>query len=150
MWHRLQAETQALDLFIFIADLANSTDFRATPQAYRGRIWRILEACDLHETLRVRAFTEAGGGCACEDRLLLILSQLETAVLAEEAVAGGPASQVESYARERYAERFEALEQEASSGARVAGSDALRRELELQKQQLLKRLARKAYDRTQP
>lgn len=262
MWHRLQAEPEAADLFIFIADLANSTDFQTTPQAYRGRIWRILEACDLHETLRVRAFTEAGGSRTCEDRLLLILSQLETALLAEEAVAGGPASQVERrllrlgrslhrldqvdraamlhvqqmrqsgaplidqietqlfyrihltpslglpaqpetmrypafagvsssdllrvemqilqaenpevlveslaqrpfwerYARERYAERFEALvapfhmrlealEQEASSGALVAGSDALRRELELQEQQLLKRLAREAYDRTQP
>ncbi|MFJ3450106.1 NEL-type E3 ubiquitin ligase domain-containing protein [Pseudomonas sichuanensis] len=95
LWERLMDEPEAADLFRFIADFVNTEDFRAAEDVYRGRIWRILEACEQHEDLRARVYAEAGGERTCEDRLLLVLSQLELAVLAEQAVLSGPPEQVE-------------------------------------------------------
>lgn len=95
IWDALQAEPESADLFRFLADFAQIDDFDEYPEYYRNRVWHILEACDTHEPLRLRLFSEASGPRTCEDRLLLTLSQLELAVLAEQAVFEGPMAHVE-------------------------------------------------------
>lgn len=94
LWNNLHQEPGSSDLFRFLADFAETEDFSERPGHYRKRIWHILKACSEHESLRLRLFREAGGPRTCEDRLLLVLSQLEVAILAEQAsLSGGVASE---------------------------------------------------------
>jgi hypothetical protein len=94
-WTRLRAEPGSSSLFVFLADFAYSEEFELHPGHYRARIWRILNACEHHESLRERLFLQAGGPRTCEDRLLLILEQLELGVLVEYAIDDVPPAQLE-------------------------------------------------------
>lgn len=96
VWDTLRTEPGSDDFFRFLADFSNSDDFREHPNHYRIRMWNILEVCEQHEALRLRLFQEAGGQRSCNDRLLLILSQLELSVLIEQATVDVPAGQIES------------------------------------------------------
>ncbi|WP_295481326.1 NEL-type E3 ubiquitin ligase domain-containing protein [uncultured Pseudomonas sp.] len=96
IWAALQDEPGSSDLFRFLADFIDTEDMDAHPQFYRKRVWRILEACEQHADLRQRLFMEAAGPGTCEDRLLLVLEQMEVAVLAERALAQGPGSRSEA------------------------------------------------------
>ena len=87
-WLRLREEPDSTDLFQFIADFAQTSDFREHADFYRRRIWRMLDACDRNTELRTILFTQAGGERTCEDRLLLILSELETTLYVERLAAG--------------------------------------------------------------
>ncbi|MDH1654914.1 NEL-type E3 ubiquitin ligase domain-containing protein [Pseudomonas mosselii] len=80
LWHLLQNESGSADLFRFLADFMQTDEFGLCAWDYRDRVWHILEACEQQESLREFVFSEAGGVRTCEDRLLLILSQLEVAV----------------------------------------------------------------------
>lgn len=91
----MQAQAGAEDLFRFLGDFAQSEDFAEYPEHYQRRVWRMLEACEQHEPLRMALFAEAGGPRTCEDRLLLTFNQLELAVLVEQATFEGPAGLVE-------------------------------------------------------
>lgn len=87
-WLRLREEPDSTDLFQFIADFAETSDFREHADFYRRRIWRMLDACDRNTELRTILFTQAGGERTCEDRLLLVLSELETTLYVERLAAG--------------------------------------------------------------
>ncbi|MBC3413651.1 hypothetical protein HU720_20380 [Pseudomonas sp. SWRI51] len=95
LWQNVQAQDGSADLFRFLDDFTQTDDFEENPDYYRARVWHILEAAEQHLPLRVRLFREAGGVRTCDDRLLLILSQLELSVLAEQALFDGPSAQVE-------------------------------------------------------
>lgn len=95
LWGSLEAEEGSADLFRFLADFSATEDFEENPRHYRRRIWHILETCAQHEALRHRLFREVGGERTCDDRLLLVLSQLEVAVMAEQATVEGPPAQAE-------------------------------------------------------
>ena len=77
-------------LFRFLADFAEGDDFEMHPRHYRRRIWHILEACEHNEALRELLFREAESPRSCEDRLLLILNQMEVGILAYQGVEGVP------------------------------------------------------------
>jgi len=77
IWTRLSGESQSADLFRFLRDFARSDDFLDHPRYYRERVWRILELCVENADAREAVFSQAQGRGTCEDRLLLILSQLE-------------------------------------------------------------------------
>jgi hypothetical protein len=77
IWTSLSQETQSVDLFRFLADFASSDDFLDHPRYYRARVWRILELCADNTDVREAVFWQTQGRRTCEDRLLLILSQLE-------------------------------------------------------------------------
>ncbi|NIF16923.1 NEL-type E3 ubiquitin ligase domain-containing protein [Pantoea sp. Cy-639] len=94
-WDRLRQEPGSTDLFRFLADFSATDDFAAHPGHYRRRIWRILDACERNEVLREALFREAGGPRSCEDRLLLLLNQLEVGVLVQQGVAGLPVAMTE-------------------------------------------------------
>ncbi|MBA6139969.1 MULTISPECIES: NEL-type E3 ubiquitin ligase domain-containing protein [Pseudomonas] len=94
-WNTLRQETEAAGLMRFLSDFASSEDFQSHPGHFRKRIWHILDACEQHEQLRLRVFQEASGQRTCEDRLLLVLEQLELAVLVERATANLPPAHVE-------------------------------------------------------
>jgi hypothetical protein len=94
----LREEPESTALFQFFADFARTEDFREHADFYRKRIWRMIEACEQNTELRAVMFAQAGGERACEDRLLLILSELEVTLYVERASAG-----------RRLAEREEAL-----------------------------------------
>ncbi|KJK07175.1 MULTISPECIES: NEL-type E3 ubiquitin ligase domain-containing protein [unclassified Pseudomonas] len=96
LWDRLHQEPGSADLLRFLADFSRLEEFEDYPQGYRRRVWTMLRACEQHEALRLRLFREAGGPRTCEDRLLLIFSQLEISVLAEIAMFAGPVNQVEA------------------------------------------------------
>lgn len=87
-WLRLREDPESTDLFQFIADFAETPDFLDHADFYRGRIWRMLGACDGNTELRTILFTQAGGERTCEDRLLLVLSELETTLYVERLAAG--------------------------------------------------------------
>ena len=95
LWNTLRNTQGSEDLFRFLADFSNTDDFRNHPQHYRSRVWRLLEGCEQHEALRTRLFLEAGGERTCADRLLLIMGQLEIAMLVERGMLEAPAGQVE-------------------------------------------------------
>lgn len=95
-WTALSEEPQSNGLFRFLADFAHSEDFEQHPGHYRSRIWRILDACEQHEQLRHRLFLEANGPRTCEDRMLLVLEQLELGVRVERAVDDARGVRVES------------------------------------------------------
>ncbi|MEC4877682.1 hypothetical protein MXF29_19000 [Pseudomonas sp. NC26] len=77
VWTRLSEEPQSGDLFRFLRDFAHSDDFLDHPRYYRARIWRVLELCADNTDVREAVFWQVRGPRTCEDRLLLILSQLE-------------------------------------------------------------------------
>ncbi|MFJ4348033.1 NEL-type E3 ubiquitin ligase domain-containing protein [Pseudomonas sp. NPDC089401] len=95
-WTALREASNSSGLFRFLADFAHSEDFEHHPGHYRSRIWRILQACEDHEQLRERLFLEANGPRTCEDRLLLLLEQLELGVRVEYAVDGARGPGIES------------------------------------------------------
>ncbi|MEZ1435948.1 NEL domain-containing protein [Pseudomonas shirazica] len=96
-WDRLSEEPGSGGLFRFLADFAQSEDFEAHPRHYRRRLWHILEACENNEALREQLFREADGPRTCEDRLLLLLNQMEVDVLAFQGIEGVPAEMRESH-----------------------------------------------------
>ena len=96
-WDRLSEEPGSGGLFRFLADFAQSEDFEAHPRHYRRRLWHILEACENNEALREQLFREADGPRTCEDRLLLLLNQMEVGVLAFQGIEGVPAEMRESH-----------------------------------------------------
>lgn len=92
LWACLQDEPGSDGLFRFLADFIETDDVEANPRHYRRRIWRILEACEQHTELRQRLFIEASGPGTCEDRLLMVLEQMEITILAQTARADGSAA----------------------------------------------------------
>ncbi|MFS0828272.1 NEL-type E3 ubiquitin ligase domain-containing protein [Pseudomonas phoenicis] len=96
LWDELSAETGSQDLFQFLADFVETTDFDQSTEHYQRRMWDMLETAHGNEALRTRLFETAGGERTCDDRLLLIMSQLELSVLVEQALIDGPAEQVEA------------------------------------------------------
>lgn len=91
-WDRLIEEPGSAGLFRFLADFAQSEDFQNNPRHYRRRVWHILEACENNEALREQLFREADGPRSCDDRLVLMLNQLEVGVMAYQGVEGVPAA----------------------------------------------------------
>lgn len=89
-WDRLIEEPGSGGLFRFLADFAESEDFEAHPRYFRRRIWRILDACENNEALRELLFREADAPRSCDDRLLLLLNQLEVGILAYQGIEGVP------------------------------------------------------------
>lgn len=89
-WDRLTEEPGSDGLFRFLADFAESEDFESHPRYFRRRIWRILDACENNEALRELLFREADAPRSCEDRLLLMLNQLEVGILAYRGIEGIP------------------------------------------------------------
>ncbi|AMA46964.1 NEL-type E3 ubiquitin ligase domain-containing protein [Pseudomonas alabamensis] len=96
VWRELHEQENAGDLFRFLADFADTEDFEQQPDHYRDRVWHMLESAHAHQALRTRLFETAAGDRTCEDRLLLIMAQLELSVLVERAVIDGPAEFVEA------------------------------------------------------
>lgn len=96
IWQALREQEEAGDLFRFLADFADTDDFEQQPDHYRDRVWHMLESAHEHQALRTRLFETAAGERTCEDRLLLIMAQLELSVLVERAVIDGPAESVEA------------------------------------------------------
>lgn len=94
-WQALQEEEGSAGLFRFLADFIQTEDYQEHSSHFRTRIWYILEACEQHHELRTRLFLEAAGPQTCEDRLLLVLTQLELGVMVEREVGGVAADQVE-------------------------------------------------------
>lgn len=94
-WLRLRDIPRSDDFFRFLADFANSSDFRSHPLYYRARIWRIIEACAHNEELCDLLFTQVSGPRTCQDRLLLTLSHLETSLYVATVTAGIPLAQQE-------------------------------------------------------
>lgn len=95
LWGTLQAEPGSADLFQFLADFTHMDEFIDHTSHFQERIWHILEACEQDEALRTFVFRESGGVRTCEDRLLLILSQLEVGLLGQRALLGGSVVQSE-------------------------------------------------------
>ncbi|MFZ5938121.1 NEL-type E3 ubiquitin ligase domain-containing protein [Pseudomonas sp. HS6-2] len=89
-WNRLVEEPGSAGLFRFLADFVDTEDFATHPAYFRHRIWRILDACEHNEALREQLFREADGPRSCEDRLLLMLNQMEVGMLAFEGIEGVP------------------------------------------------------------
>ncbi|MDO7902034.1 NEL-type E3 ubiquitin ligase domain-containing protein [Pseudomonas sp. K1(2024)] len=96
IWAVLQGEADSVDLFRFLADLLESEEVESYPQYYRKRVWQILQACEQHTALRQRLFLEAAGPGTCEDRLTLVLEQMEIAVMAQGVLAAGNATESEA------------------------------------------------------
>lgn len=95
-WTALLEEPQSQGLFRFLADFAHTQDFEQHSGHYRSRIWRILETCEQHEQLRQQIFLEASGPRSCEDRLLLLLEQMELGVLVQRAVEDAHGYRIEA------------------------------------------------------
>ncbi|MFK3815617.1 NEL-type E3 ubiquitin ligase domain-containing protein [Pseudomonas sp. NPDC089407] len=89
-WDTLLQESGSAGLFRFLADFTATEDFLTEPQHYRGRIWRVLDACENNEALREHLFREADAPRSCEDRLLLLLNQMEVGILAYQGIDGLP------------------------------------------------------------
>ncbi|MGJ7547773.1 NEL-type E3 ubiquitin ligase domain-containing protein [Pseudomonas alloputida] len=89
-WQHLVGEPGSSGLFRFLADFVDTEDFATHPSYFRQRVWRILQACEHNESLREQLFREADGPRSCEDRLLLMLNQMEVGILAHEGIEGGP------------------------------------------------------------
>lgn len=87
-WLRLQEEGGSQDFFRFLRDFASSSDFERHPAYYRERVWMIIEACEQSAEIREQVFEQAGGRATCEDRLLLILSQMQVRALIHRQTAG--------------------------------------------------------------
>ena len=96
IWQALREQEGAGDLLRFLADFADTEDFERQPDHYRDRVWHMLESAHAHEALRTRLFETAAGDRTCEDRLLLVMAQLELSVLVERAMIEGPVEYVEA------------------------------------------------------
>lgn len=95
IWNALLDDEGSADLFRFLADFAESDDFHERPPYYRARIWRILELCAESTNVRESVYLQTQGPQTCEDRLLLLLSQLEVRTLIAVHTAGASAGQTE-------------------------------------------------------
>ncbi|HDS1767050.1 leucine-rich repeat domain-containing protein [Pseudomonas putida] len=95
-WTALLEEAGSDGLFRFLADFVHGDDFEQHPGHYRSRIWRILETCEQHEQLRQQLFLEVSGRRSCEDRLLILLEQMELGVLVLRAVEDAHGSRMEA------------------------------------------------------
>ncbi|PVZ41784.1 NEL-type E3 ubiquitin ligase domain-containing protein [Pseudomonas sp. CC120222-01a] len=89
-WDRLIEEPGSAGLFRFLADFVEGEDFEAHPRHYRRRVWHILDACEHNEALREQLFREADAPRSCDDRLLLMLNQMEVGILAYQGIDGVP------------------------------------------------------------
>ncbi|MFJ2984797.1 MULTISPECIES: NEL-type E3 ubiquitin ligase domain-containing protein [unclassified Pseudomonas] len=87
-WLTLVAEPGSANFFRFLRDFAHTTDYAGHPAYYRARVWKIIEACEQNSEIRDQLFTLAGGRRTCEDRLLLVLSQMEVRALIHELTVG--------------------------------------------------------------
>ncbi|WP_459206481.1 NEL-type E3 ubiquitin ligase domain-containing protein [Pseudomonas sp. MLB6B] len=116
LWADLRAQPNAEGLFQFLADFAATHDFDIHPGHYQGRVWEMLDTAHSNEALRERLFETASGERTCEDRLLLVMSQLELSVLVERTLIDGPAEQVQArlLALERSLFRVDRLDEVAA------------------------------------
>lgn len=96
-WATLRDVANSDDFFRFLADFADTSDFHAHPVYYRARIWTIMEACAQNEELCNLLFTQVSGPRTCQDRLLLMLSHLETRIYVNTVTAGLPLAEQEEY-----------------------------------------------------
>jgi len=87
-WLSLVADPSSSSFFRFIRDFALNEDFSRHPNYYRARIWQIINACVENSEVREQLFIVAGGRRTCEDRLLWVLSEMETRVLIHQQGAG--------------------------------------------------------------
>lgn len=87
-WQKLREQPGSEDFFRFLRDFSRSSDFRSHPAYYRHNVWKIIEACEQNSELREQLFVLAGGRHSCEDRLLLVLSQMQTRVFIHLQTAG--------------------------------------------------------------
>ncbi|WP_043202055.1 NEL-type E3 ubiquitin ligase domain-containing protein [Pseudomonas putida] len=94
-WNRLRQEDGASDLFRFISDLRDTTEYHTQPRDLRARVWQILEACEQHAEVRTRLFEQASRPRSCSDELLLTLSELEVGAMVARAGAAGDGLQTE-------------------------------------------------------
>lgn len=94
-WQRLQAEPNSSGFFRFLRDFAHTDDFARHPSYYRGRVWQIVDACEQNSEVREQLFVLAAGRRTCEDRLLLVLSQMEVRELIHRYSTGVSAIQTE-------------------------------------------------------
>lgn len=95
IWSALLDDEGSADLFRFLADFAESDDFDERPQYYRARIWHILELCAESTDVRESVYLQTQGPQTCDDRLLLLLSQLEVRAHIAMHTAGTSAGQTE-------------------------------------------------------
>jgi len=128
-WQRLLAEPGSGGLFRFLADLVDTEDFATQPADFRRRVWHILEACEHNEALREQLFREANGPRSCEDRLLLMLNQLEVGILAFEGIQGVPLAMRENRLLRlgRQLHRLDLLDDIATAHVQRMRRDGLRR-----------------------
>lgn len=87
-WLSLVGESGSSNFFRFVRDFALNDDYARHPAYYRARIWQIIEACEQNSEVREQLFVVAGGRRTCEDRLLWVLSEMETRVLIHQQSAG--------------------------------------------------------------
>lgn len=90
MWDRLVEEDGSRDFIRFLADFGRSDDFNDHPGYYRSRVWRLIDLCLDSSEARQLLFQQAAGPRTCEDRMLLVLSQLETHALLYRAMQVAP------------------------------------------------------------
>ncbi|QHG63591.1 NEL-type E3 ubiquitin ligase domain-containing protein [Pseudomonas putida] len=95
-WQRLVEEPGSGGLFSFLADFVGTEEFATHPSYFRQRVWRILDACEHNEALREQLFGVAGGPSTCDDRLLMILNQMEVGILVFEGIEGIPVTMREN------------------------------------------------------
>ncbi|MDD2048597.1 NEL-type E3 ubiquitin ligase domain-containing protein [Pseudomonas putida] len=87
-WRALNKVTRSTDFFRFLRDFAQSPDFQRHPIYHRMRMWQVIDACYENSEVREQLFLLAGGRGACEDRLLLIVSQMQVRVIIHQQTAG--------------------------------------------------------------
>lgn len=91
MWDRLAEEEGSRDFLRFLGDFGRTDDFNDHPGYFRSRVWRLIDLCVENSEERQLLFQQAGGPRTCEDRMLLVLSQLETRALLFRAMQVAPA-----------------------------------------------------------
>jgi hypothetical protein len=82
LWSQLSRAPDGENFFRFLSDLASSRDYLKDPAYFRYRVWKIIELCVQNSEQRELIFVQAAGPGTCEDRLLWLLSQMETQTLA--------------------------------------------------------------------
>lgn len=95
IWNALLDDQGSADLFQFLADFAESGDFAERPRYYRDRMWRILELCAESTDVRESIYLQTQSPQTCEDRLLLVLSELEVRAHVAIHTSGASAAQTE-------------------------------------------------------
>ena len=87
-WLSLKEEPGSEGFFRFLRDFAQSPDFQRHPLYYRMRMWQVMDACYENSEVRDQLFLLTGGRRACEDQLLMILSQMQVRVIIHQQTAG--------------------------------------------------------------